>query len=128
MIITIIYKTTQNSRLFFNAIIYNFFGFFCPRILTFLFAIVYCSINNYQDSRKIIIFFDRKTVQSLYFFMNYNWSDVMNDRYIYTDNQIVICLFAKTKKVDYIQVASNTYLKYKKKRYPKTNRASVWSL
>lgn len=58
----VFYKAILNSEWLFNIAILDFFSLFCPVILTFLFAIVYCSINKYQGGRKVIIFFYKKTV------------------------------------------------------------------
>lgn len=61
------------------------------------------------------------------FFLNKDWFDTLNNRYIYTDNQIMICLFTKTKKVDLLknQIASYVYFEYKRRGYLKANKASI---
>lgn len=50
-----------------------------------------------------MIFFNRKMVQCMYFFLNQELSDVLNDRYVYTDNQTMVHLLARTKKGDLLK-------------------------
>lgn len=69
-IVIIFYNAIQNSKLSFNVIKINFFSFFYFKTLVFLFVIIYYAISKYQDSKKIIIPFDRKIMQSIYFFLN----------------------------------------------------------
>ena len=96
-------------------------------MLAFLVAIVHCGINKYQGGRKVMISFDGKTAQNMYFFLNQGWSDALNDRYVYTDNQIVVRLLARTKKADPLktQAASHACSEYEKRGYPRANKASV---
>ena len=63
----------------------------------------------------------------MYFFLNQDWSDALNNRYVCTGDQIVVCLLAKIKKTDLlkIQVTSHTYFEYEKKSYLKANKTSV---
>lgn len=73
------------------------FSIFCSEMLTFLFAMVDYNINEYQENKKIIIPFDKKTIQNIYFFLNKSWFNALNDRYIYTNNQTIVCLLAIIK-------------------------------
>lgn len=63
-------------------------------------------------------------MQIIYHFLNWDWSNSLNDRYVYTDNQIMIHLFTKIKKRDLFrtQAASHIYFKYDKKKYLKINK------
>lgn len=61
-IIIIFYKATQNSGLFFNVAISDFFNPFYLGILAFLITIVHCGINKYQSDEKVMIPFNGKTV------------------------------------------------------------------
>ena len=63
----------------------------------------------------------------MYFFLNQSWFDALNNRYVHTDNQIVVRLLAGTKKADPLktQAASHACSKYERRGYPKANRASV---
>lgn len=61
----VFYKVTQNFGLFFNAITLDFFIPFFSEILAFFFVMVHCGITEYQDSGKVIIPFDRKTVYNI---------------------------------------------------------------
>lgn len=99
-IIIVFYKTIQQSKLFFTIAILNFFSFFHLKILAFLFAIVYCGKNKYQDSEKVIIPFNGKTAQSIYFFLNQDWFDTLNNRCVRIDNWIVVLPLTRTKKSD----------------------------
>lgn len=74
-----------------------------------------------------MISFNRKTVKNIYFFLNLLWFDALNNRYIYTNNQVLIYFFTKTKKLysPKTQMASYTYSKYEKKRCLKAKKASV---
>ena len=96
-------------------------------MLAFLFAMIHCGISEYQGGGKVIIPFDGKTAQSMYFFLNQGWSDALNDRYAHTDNQTVVRLFARTKKADPLetQATSHACSEYERKGYPRANRASV---
>lgn len=63
----------------------------------------------------------------MYYFLNWVWYDNLNDRYIHTDNQTVICLLVGIKKADLFktQAASHKYSKYEKRGYPRANKANV---
>lgn len=56
--------------------------------------------------------------------------DALNNRYIYINNQTIICLFIIKKKADSskTQVASYIYFEYKEKKYLRVNKANVWPL
>lgn len=47
-----------------------------------------------------MIFFVKKMVQNIYFYLNYNWFDILNNRYKYINNQTIIRFLAKTKKTN----------------------------
>ena len=47
---------------------------------------VHCGISEYQGDGKVMIPFDGKTAQNMYFFLNKVWSDALNDRYVHTDD------------------------------------------
>ena len=72
-------------------------------MLAFLFAIVHCGRSEYQGGGKVMIPFDEKTAQSMYFFLNQGWSDTLNDRYVRTNDQTVVRLLAGTKKADSLE-------------------------
>lgn len=63
-----------------------------------------------------MIFFDRKTLQNIYFYLNWGWFDALNNRYIYIDNQIMVHLLARKKKADLLktQVVSSLYSEYER--------------
>ena len=46
-IVIFFYKTTYNSELTFNLATTRDFEFFCARMLTFLFVMIYCNIREY---------------------------------------------------------------------------------
>lgn len=96
-------------------------------MLTFLFAMINYSIGKYQNNQKVMVSFNRKVAQSIYYFLNLNLFDALNDKYIYMDNQILIYILAQIKKSNpfKIQVASYACSKYKTERYPRANKASV---
>lgn len=66
-------------------------------------------------------------IQSIYFFLNKNLSDALNNKYIYIDNQTLVLLLIGTKKAYSLKTESisHTYPKYKKKIYLKAKKASI---
>lgn len=44
--------------------------FFCFEILELLFGMIYYSINKYQDGKKVIILFNTKIIQNIYYSLN----------------------------------------------------------
>lgn len=70
VIVNVFYQSTYNTRLAFNPVIPKFFTLFGFEILAFLFGIIYYKINKYQDSIKIVIFFNKKIVFNIYFNIN----------------------------------------------------------
>ncbi len=91
-IISIFYKMTRNTRLVFNLTITDFFEPFCTRMLAFLFAIIYCSIREYQSEIKVIKLFKRKIAQSIYCYIaihSHGYANI-DDRYVYTDPPAVV--------------------------------------
>lgn len=42
-------------------------------------------------------------MQNMYCFLNWSWSDTLNNRYIYINNQIIVYLFARIKKADFLK-------------------------
>lgn len=69
-IIIVFYKSTWNSKLSFNISTINNFSLFRFKILVFLFTMVHCGISKFQNGGKIIILFDKNTLQNLYIFLN----------------------------------------------------------
>lgn len=69
-IVIIFYKAIKNSRLFFNIVNLNFFDFFYLELLLFSFIILYYNISKYQDSGKVMIFFNTKIAQNMYYLLN----------------------------------------------------------
>lgn len=53
-------KTIYNTKLAFNPQTTEFFELFCSRMLAFLFAIIYCGINEYQSGNKVLRLIDEK--------------------------------------------------------------------
>ena len=84
----------------FNTARLNFFSHFDLGILAFFFAMMNSGIRKYKGVEKVIISFDKKSLQSMYIFFNLGWSDILNDRYVGTKDQTMICLLAGIKKTD----------------------------
>ena len=59
-IVIIFYKVIHNTKLAFNLVITRYLNFFYAKVLIFLFIIIYCSKNKYQNKNKVIKSFDRK--------------------------------------------------------------------
>ncbi len=72
-IVSVFYKAACSARLEFNPATTDFFTSFCPGMLAFLFAMVHCGISEYQGGAKVVIPFDGKIAQSMYFNINHNW-------------------------------------------------------
>lgn len=67
VIVNIFHKNFFNPELAFNLITINFFTLYHSKMLAFLFIIIYCRINKYLYSTKIVIFFIKKITKSMYF-------------------------------------------------------------
>ncbi len=84
---------TRNTGLAFNLATTDFFELFHAGMLTFLFAMIYCSIREYQSRVKVIRPFDGKITQSVYCLCitiyNYSYTNI-DDKYIYIDPPAVI--------------------------------------
>lgn len=88
---------------------------------------IYYDISKYQGGGKVLVFFNKKTMQSMYFFLNKGWFYALDNRYICTGNQTVVRLLTKTKNVNILktQVASYACSEYKRKRYLSANGVNV---
>ena len=67
-IVIIFDKATRNTELTFNLVTAKCFDSFCAEMLAFLFAIIYYSISKYQSRNKVVRPFNRKIIQSLYYY------------------------------------------------------------
>lgn len=74
-----------------------------------------------------MISLNEKTVQNMYFFLNLDWSDALNNRYVYIDKKTMIYLIAGRNKVNSLKIPATNYtcFEYEKKRYLKANKATV---
>ncbi len=92
-IIILFYKATRNAGRAFNQTTNNFFEPFCAKMLTFLFAIVHCSIRKYESVVKVVRLFIGKITQSVYFLCiiiyRYGCTNI-DDRYVYINPLAVV--------------------------------------
>lgn len=72
-IIFIFYIANQKFLLTSNTASINFLNIFYPNILVFLFAMIYYNISKYQNSRKVMILFDKKIELSTNYFFDKSW-------------------------------------------------------
>lgn len=63
----------------------------------------------------------------MYFFFNKDWFDTLNDKYVCTNNQIMIYLLTKIKKTNLpkTQAVDQKFSEYQRKRYAKANKTSI---
>lgn len=66
----------------------------------------------------------------MYFSLNKNRFDALNNLYVYIDVRIVVRLLARTNKTESYEteMASHLCSEYERKKYPKSNRANVCAL
>ncbi len=95
-------------------------------MLAFLFAMMHCGISEYQGGAKVVIPFNGKITQSIYFKITIIGFANVDDRYICTDPQAVVRLQGRTKIADDVkaQAASHAGSEYKSRKYPRADGTS----